>query len=192
MNEVENHYASVGGTSGHGTAESSRSESSKSESSKTDSTKPAEVAKAAIDNAVSAAKSTLRSAADTARGAVDDVRKAAGGHYGRASSLASDHYENVSRGATYARRRSAIELGRTRRNVESFVGENPIMVGVAGLAAGLLIGTLLPQTRQENEALGRYADEAREQALRYARELTEQGRHFVEEALDTKDAKAAS
>ena len=184
MNEVENHYASVAETSGHGHGAAG--------SSKSDTTKPAEVAKAAIDNAVSAAKSTLKSAADTARGAVDDIRKAAGEHYGRASSVASDHYENVSRGATYARRRSALELGRTRRNVEGFVGENPIMVGVAGLAAGLLIGTLLPQTRQENEALGRYADEAREQALRYARELTEQGRHFVEEALETKDAKAAS
>lgn len=187
MNEVENHYASVGdtpssqGATGSGTAGSA----------KADSNKPADVAKAAINNAVSAAKSTLRSAADTARGAVDDVRKAAGEQYGRASSAASGHYETASRSATYARRRSAIELGRTRRNVESFVGENPIMVGVAGLAAGLLIGTLLPQTRQENEALGRYADDAREQALRYARELTEQGRHFVEEALDTRVAKDA-
>lgn len=184
MNEVENHYASVGDASGHGAAGSS-----KPDSSKTDSSKPADVAKAAIDNAVSAAKTTLKSAADTARGAVDDVRKAAGEQYGRASSAASGHYENVSRGATYARRRSAIELGRTRRNVEGFVGENPIMVGVAGLAAGLLIGTLLPQTRQENEALGRYADDAREQAVRYARELTEQGRTFVEEALDTRTTK---
>ncbi len=175
MNEVENHYASVGDTpSAQGAAASS---------------KPADIAKSAIDNAVSAAKTTLKSATDTAKGAVDDVRKAAGEHYGRASSVAAGHYENVSRGATYARRRSAIELGRTRRNVEGFVGENPIMVGVAGLAAGLLIGTLLPQTRQENQALGRYADEAREQALRMARDLTEQGRHFVEEALDTRTGK---
>lgn len=177
MNEVENHYASVGDTkSAGGTSGSSR---------------PADVAKSAIDNAVSAAKTTLRSAADTARGAVEDVRKAAGEQYERASSLASGHYETASRTATYARRRSAIELGRTRRNVEGFVGENPIMVGVAGLAAGLLIGTLLPQTRQENEALGRYADEARDQALRYARELTEQGRHFVQETLDATTAKGA-
>ena len=179
MNEVENHYASVGDAAGHGTAGSS----------KPDSSRPADVAKAAIDTAVSAAKTTLKSAADTARGAVGDVRKAAGEHYGRASSVASGHYENVSRSANYARRRSAMELGRTRRNIEGFVGENPIMVGVAGLAAGLLIGTLLPQTRQENEALGRYADDAREQALRYARELTEQGRHFVEEALDSRTTK---
>lgn len=177
MNEVENHYASVAHTPpAHDVSESS---------------KPADVAKAAIDNAVSAAKTTLRSAADTARGAVDDVRKAAGEHYGRAASVASDHYENVSRGATYARRRSALELGRTRRNVEDFVGENPIMVGVAGLAAGLLIGTLLPQTRQENQALGRYADDARDQALRYARELTEQGRTFVQETLDATTSKGA-
>lgn len=178
MNEVENHYAAVGDHPAHGDTSGS--------------SKPADVAKTAIDNAVSAAKSTFKSAADTARETVDDVRRVAGEQYGRATSVASGHYENVSRGATYARRRSAIELGRTRRNVEDFVGENPIMVGVAGLAAGLLIGTLLPQTRQENKALGRYADDARDQAMRYAREFTDQGRQFVQEALDSTTGKGTA
>jgi hypothetical protein len=57
------------------------------------------------------------------------------------------------------------------------------MVGVVGLAAGLLVGALLPTTRRENQVFGRYADEVREQGMRYARELAEQGKSLVEENL---------
>src|SRR3712207_8903503 len=57
------------------------------------------------------------------------------------------------------------------------------MVGVMGLAAGLVIGALLPRTRQEDRAFGRWADEVREQGMRYARDATQRGREYVEEAL---------
>jgi ElaB/YqjD/DUF883 family membrane-anchored ribosome-binding protein len=100
-----------------------------------------------------------------------------------ASGWAADSYERAARSATYARRRSAVELGRGRDTVGQFVEENPIMVGVVGLAAGLLVGALLPGTRRENELLGRYADEVRDQGLRYAQELAGQGRQLVEENL---------
>ncbi|WP_375459382.1 hypothetical protein [uncultured Enterovirga sp.] len=103
--------------------------------------------------------------------------------YGKATSWASENVDSVSRNATYARRRSAAEFNRGRRTVESFVEENPIMVGVVGVAAGLLIGALLPGTRRENQYFGRYADEVRDQGMRYAQEVAEQGRHVVEENL---------
>jgi hypothetical protein len=57
------------------------------------------------------------------------------------------------------------------------------MVGVVGLAAGLVIGALLPRTRHEDRAFGHWADEVRDQGLRYAREATQRGREYVEEAL---------
>ncbi|MDQ4136203.1 MAG: hypothetical protein M3158_08480, partial [Pseudomonadota bacterium] len=58
-----------------------------------------------------------------------------------------------------------------------------LMVGVMGLAAGLVIGALLPRTRQEDRAFGRWADEVRQQGMRYARDATQRGREYVEEAL---------
>ena len=82
-----------------------------------------------------------------------------------------------------AGRRSSAQLARHRRGIEGFVEENPVMVGVVGLAAGLLVGALLPTTRRENQVFGRYADEVREQGMRYARELAEQGKSLVEENL---------
>jgi ElaB/YqjD/DUF883 family membrane-anchored ribosome-binding protein len=83
-------------------------------------------------------------------------------------------------------------LQRGRNAVEDFVGENPLLVGVVGLAAGLLLGALLPRTRQEDRNLGPYADEVRDQGLRYAREFTNRGREFVQTALDPETVNAAA
>ena len=59
------------------------------------------------------------------------------------------------------------------------------------VAAGLLLGALLPRTRQEDRSLGPYADEVREEGLRYAREMTHRGREFVQTALDPDNLNAA-
>ncbi len=75
-------------------------------------------------------------------------------------------------------------LRRSRTQVERFVEDNPLLVGVVGVAAGLLLGALLPRTRQEDRSLGPYADEVRGEGLRYAREMTHRGREFVQSALD--------
>ncbi|MGL1190201.1 hypothetical protein ACSTLK_24155, partial [Vibrio parahaemolyticus] len=81
------------------------------------------------------------------------------------------------------RDRGGEHVARGQSAVERFVTENPVLVGVVGLAAGLLLGSLLPRTRREDEAVGPWADEVREQGMRYAREATERGRQFVETAL---------
>lgn len=125
----------------------------------------------------------VKRAAETARESVDQVSGWARERYGETSGWAAERYDSASRNATYVRRRSVAELNRGRDSVGQFVEENPIMVGVVGLAAGLLVGALLPGTRRENELLGRYADEVRDQGLRYAQNFAEQGRQIVEENL---------
>lgn len=122
-------------------------------------------------------------AVEGARESLKDASAWSQERYEDAASWASEAAESVSRNVTYARRRSMAELSRSRRRVENLVEENPIMVGVVGLAAGLLIGALLPTTRREKEYLGPYAEEIREQGRRYAQEVVEQGRHIVEENL---------
>ncbi|CAA2158662.1 hypothetical protein MBRA_03925 [Methylobacterium brachiatum] len=69
--------------------------------------------------------------------------------------------------------------------------DNPLLVGVVGVAAGLLLGALLPRTRQEDRNIGPWADEVRDQGLRYAREVTNMGREFVQTALDPDNLNAA-
>lgn len=88
----------------------------------------------------------------------------------------SQQWENV-------RNRSMDQFRRAGGGIERYVRENPLMVGVMGLAAGLVLGALLPRTRQEDRAFGRWADEVRDQGMRYAREATQRGRSLVEDAL---------
>jgi hypothetical protein len=101
--------------------------------------------------------------------------------YESASSWASDAMERGGRGL------SARSFDDARRGVQQYVAQNPVMVGLVGLAAGLLLGALLPRTRRENEMIGEWADEVRQQGLRYAHEMTQRGREFVEESFSGDD-----
>jgi ElaB/YqjD/DUF883 family membrane-anchored ribosome-binding protein len=124
-------------------------------------------------------------AADEAR---DRIRSA----YGDARSWAEDARQGGLRRIDDLTDRSREGLDRGRTAVEQFVNENPLLVGVVGVAAGLLLGALLPRTRQEDRNLGPFADEMRDQGLRYAREFTSRGREFVHNALDPDNLNAAA
>lgn len=129
------------------------------------------------------ARRATRQAGRYAEETYDQASEWARERYDEVSDWAADGYERVSHRADVVRRRSQAEFERGRDGVSRFVEENPVMIGVVGLAAGLLIGALLPGTRRENRYFGRYADEVRDQGIRYAQDMAEQGRHLVEENL---------
>lgn len=101
----------------------------------------------------------------------------------RSSTWASDESRGRSDRLSRVRENSMRGYGSARRGIEDYVSQNPVMVGLVGLAAGLLIGALLPRTRREDQAFGAWADEVRQQGLRYAHEMTERGKDYVEEAF---------
>jgi ElaB/YqjD/DUF883 family membrane-anchored ribosome-binding protein len=141
-------------------------------------------------NTGQSAAGSAQGAADTVRQGVENMRDQAGESLGQASEWARNQYEQGSRQLDQARDRSMQQLRQARGGIERYVSENPLMVGVVGLAAGLVIGALLPRTRHEDRAFGHWADEVRDQGLRYAREATQRGREYVEEALggDSEDS----
>ncbi|MFD0937113.1 hypothetical protein ACFQ12_18265, partial [Methylobacterium trifolii] len=121
----------------------------------------------------------------------DDARRRASAALDDARGWASDvHRQNLRRIDDLADR-GVDGLNRGRSAVEQFVTENPLLVGVVGVAAGLLLGALLPRTKQEDQNIGPIADEVRGQGLRYAREFTSRGRDFVQTALDPDNLNAA-
>jgi ElaB/YqjD/DUF883 family membrane-anchored ribosome-binding protein len=122
---------------------------------------------------------------DTMRQTAEQVRDRAGQAYDQASEWMSDTYESAS--SQFRGGRAAERLGNARRGVQEYVAQNPVMVGIVGLAAGLLLGALLPRTRREDETFGRLADEVREQGLRYAHEMTQRGREMVDESFSGED-----
>lgn len=121
---------------------------------------------------------------DYASDRLGDARERAAGFYEDTRDWVSDARHEQARRVRRLTRRGQVRLGRGRNEVEHFVQENPLLVGVVGVAAGLLLGALLPRTRQEDRNLGPYADELRAQGLHYARDLTHRGREFVANALD--------
>ena len=128
------------------------------------------------------------SAGGSAGQAGGGLREQAADALNDASDWTREQYRQGARQLYQARNRSIGQFRAARGGVERFVTENPLMVGVVGLAAGLVIGALLPRTRQEDRAFGRWADEVREQGMRYARDATQRGREYVEEALGGSDS----
>jgi ElaB/YqjD/DUF883 family membrane-anchored ribosome-binding protein len=137
--------------------------------------------------------------ADKAQQATEQVRQKAEDVYEGASEWARDTYERATDWAsdTYGQQRrrmnqmggrSTRAYGNARGSMQSYVSENPMVVGLVGLAAGLLLGALLPRTRRENEMFGEWADEVRNQGLRYAREAASRGREYVEETFNGDEA----
>ncbi|MDE3748577.1 hypothetical protein [Methylobacterium radiotolerans] len=169
---------------------------------------------AAGHDAASAAKDGIRAAGDratelagqarrTVSGLADDINDRLGGAADQARDRASAAYDDAREraGALHRRNMRALDdltnqgiagINRGRTAVERFVDDNPLLVGVVGVAAGLLLGALLPRTRQEDRSIGPWADEVRDQGLRYAREVTNIGREFVQTALDPDNLNAAA
>jgi len=117
----------------------------------------------------------------------EDASEWAQDTYERVSSWASDAYENQQGRMGQMRDRSVRSFGNMRGGVQQYVAENPMVVGLVGLAAGILLGALLPRTRRENEVFGEWADEVRSQGMRYARDAANMGREYVEEAFSGED-----
>jgi ElaB/YqjD/DUF883 family membrane-anchored ribosome-binding protein len=121
---------------------------------------------------------------DRLGGSADALRDRAGTAYDEARERAGELHRRNMRRLDDLTVQGLDGLRRSRGTVERFVEDNPLLVGVVGVAAGLLLGALLPRTRQEDRNIGPYADEIRDQGLRYAREMTHRGREFVQTALD--------
>jgi hypothetical protein len=107
----------------------------------------------------------------------------------RASDFVEDKKEAVKSKLTGARDtvtgplpdRRALKRGATymRGTAES----NPLGLALGGLAVGFLVGTLLPQTRVENERLGEASDRMLEAAKDTASDAVERGKHVAQEAV---------
>ncbi len=74
--------------------------------------------------------------------------------------------------------------GQAGGNLVTMLAENPALLGAIGLAAGALLGALLPQSTQEEAALGDIAGQARDTARSLAQGAVDQGGHVAQAVLD--------
>jgi ElaB/YqjD/DUF883 family membrane-anchored ribosome-binding protein len=116
--------------------------------------------------AVSSTRESLKHAAESSREALRTSRDTL-------EQTAESLREGASRAAAIARER----VDDARGGMDRLLHEQPLMLGALGLAAGAIIGALLPTTEQEGQFLG----ETRDKTLKNA---ADKGRALYETARD--------
>lgn len=76
-------------------------------------------------------------------------------------------------------------LSRTRDSAGRFVEENPLVVGALALAAGAVLGALVPTSRREEEIMGSESRRVRDAAKEQAEEMTAAAKTVADKARST-------
>ncbi len=128
------------------------------------------------DQASSAASSAAASMGDVAHGASQGISQYAGSAAQSVSGAAQSASDVLARGGRRA--------GAAGGDLVSSLVESPVLLGALGLAAGAMLGILLPQSEQEEAALGDIAGQARETASGLAQEAADRGGKVAEAVID--------
>ncbi len=131
-----------------------------------------------IENAVSGKAHDLRNQAGSAVGAAGGVA----GALGTSAQGALQDAAAYAGGAFSSGGRSAGQLG---GNLVAAISESPVLLGALGLAAGALLGALLPHSEQEEAALGGIAGQARDAVRTLASETVERGGRVLQAVTDS-------
>jgi ElaB/YqjD/DUF883 family membrane-anchored ribosome-binding protein len=81
---------------------------------------------------------------------------------------------------------------RTARQARRFNHKHPVLMGIAALGAGMLLGALLPATRREDELLGPTRDRLVESGKETAQAAIEQVKSAAEQELEKRKAEASA
>lgn len=138
------------------------------------------------DRAAERGREALRAAQEHGREYLDEGRRRGERYYDEARERAEQYYEDAADWArhnyehasdwAHDRYSDAARYGRERyRSTARLAYENPLLVGVVALAAGMIVGALLPRTRREDRTMGPLADDMRRRGGRYARDFSRSG-----------------
>lgn len=95
----------------------------------------------------------------------------------------ADHLTQEARArAEEMRFQTRMGVYRAKRTFSDTLEENPMAVAVAALAAGALVGMVLPSTPIENQLLGETRDRMMDEARSVAQDATERVKHVAQEA----------
>src|SRR6185503_5262535 len=116
-------------------------------------------------------------AADQVHGAMDSTRETLKQAADSTRETIEQTAESVRSGATRAVEITREQAGMARERVDRLLHEQPLMLGALGLAAGAIIGALLPTSEHEDRLLGEVRDKA-------VKDVAQKSRAGLENALD--------
>ena len=138
-------------------------------------------------------RDALTAAEQAIAGAARGVRDQAGGAASAASSAVSSvgaSAQSAAQGAMQSALGALSQGGKAGGNLASALTESPVLLGALGLAAGALLGALLPVSEQEEAALGGIAGQARDAATSLAQQGLESGKSVAQAVMDKGRASA--
>ena len=121
-------------------------------------------------------RDALSAAQSAVIGRAHDVRDRVGGAIGSLGAAAQSTAQDAAQYAGGALSSGSQAAG----NLMAAISESPVVLGALGLAAGALLGALLPQSDQEEAALGSIARQARDTATSLAGEGLERGKRVAQ------------
>jgi hypothetical protein len=124
-----------------------------------------------------------QSVSDTAHDVQDQVNGAVRAAAGAIGSLGSSA-QGAAGYAGGALSHGGQAAGQMGGNLIAALAESPVMLGALGLAAGALLGALVPQSEQEEAALEGIAKQARDTATGLANQGIEGGKHVSQAVAD--------
>jgi ElaB/YqjD/DUF883 family membrane-anchored ribosome-binding protein len=98
----------------------------------------------------------------------------------RLAGATGSRVQAVREGTAEAAARMKHQAQRAKTSVGTFIEENPLAIGALAVAAGAVIGALIPTTTREREVLGPAADRVRESIGNEVREMTEAAKRGTE------------
>ncbi len=132
-------------------------------------------------------KDALAAVQDAVAGSAHDLRDQVGSAASTAGNTASAvgaSAQGIAQNAMRSVSGALSQGGQAGGNLAATLTESPVLLGALGLAAGALLGALLPQTDQEEEALGGIAGQARDAAAGLAKEGLERGKQVAQSVMD--------
>ena len=133
-----------------------------------------------VKEAMSKGRQAASDGAHSLRDTAGDAAGAVGGALSSAGGMAQSAAQRVG-GALSQGGQSAGQAG---GNLVTSVTENPMLLGALGLAAGALLGSLLPQSENEEDLLGGVAGQARSTARGLTDTAMERGGNVAQAVLD--------
>jgi len=142
-------------------------------------------ARDAVAGAARSAKETVGEAAHTARekvaGVVDGAReKAAAVGEGAREAL-----DSVGERGARLRQRAHVRVRDAKIGFWQTLDEQPLVVGAAAIAVGLVAGLLIPGTSREDELVGEKRDEMWQRAQEKGRDVLQKGKYVAQAAAHT-------
>jgi vacuolar-type H+-ATPase subunit H len=149
----------------------------------------AHTAKDTVAGAAQSARETVAGAASTARETVSEAAHAArekvAGAVDTARETAREGVNRLEERATRFRERAHVQVRDAKIGFWQTLDQEPLMMGAAAVAVGLVAGLLIPSTRREDEMLGERRDEMVSRAQERGREVLEKGKQVAQTAVQT-------